>query len=252
MPTEQVSIWLSKILVALTFFGTMQASGAEIDATDVLRAADLARGGGLAGLTWEVEASNSGGEESEQTMRMLIKAIESASLAETIEPLKSKGTKMLQRDRNMWLSKPGLKKPIPISPRQRLTGMAAIGDIAATNYVRDYVPRFLREEFKDGKRCFVLELSARDRQATYDKLLYWISEVEQQGVYAEFLSLSGKRLKTASFQYKNAVMVNGRQIAFVSAMTIKDELTSAKTVLRYSNVRIQAIAPSQFDLSHID
>ena len=77
-------------------------------------------------------------------MRLLIKAAGEASLVETLAPLNSKGARMLQVERNMWLTKPGLKKPVPISPRQRLSGQAAIGDIAATNYAKDYSAAFLR------------------------------------------------------------------------------------------------------------
>jgi hypothetical protein len=65
-----------------------------------------------------------------------LKAADNASLAEYLEPLRSKGSRILQVGRNMWFTKPGLRKPVAISPRQRLTGQAAIGDIAATNYTQ--------------------------------------------------------------------------------------------------------------------
>ena len=45
---------------------------------------------------------------------------------------------MLFNDRTIWFIKPGLRKPVSISARQRLVGDAANGDIATTNYARDY------------------------------------------------------------------------------------------------------------------
>ena len=140
-------------------------------------------------------------------MLLLIKAADNASLAETLEPLRSKGSRMLQVERNMWLTRPGLKKPVPISPRQRLTGQAAIGDIAATNYAKDYSGTFLREEAVNGERCYLLQLAATTRQATYDKVLYWVSAERGTAVQAEFQSLSGKKLKSAQFDYGNHIEV---------------------------------------------
>ena len=229
------------------------ALAADVDPARLLQLSDQARGGGLPGLVWEVKATNSGSQANEEEgMRLLIKAIDNASLAETLEPLRSKGGRMLQVERNMWLTKPGLKKPVPISPRQRLTGQAAIGDIAATNYVRDYTPRLLREEAQGGEPCVVLELVAKRQQATYDRLLYWVSQARGVGVRAEFFSLSGKRLKTAQFEYGNKIQVQGKSIAFISRMSIADELTDARTVLEYSQVRVKALAPAEFDVGHLE
>ncbi len=227
---------------------------AELDPVALLQRSDQARGGGLPGLIWEVRSKNSGSQvnEDDPPMRLLIKAVATASLAETLEPPRSKGARMLQVDRNMWLTKPGLKKPVPISPRQRLTGQAAIGDIAATNYARDYTPKFLRSEDIAGERCAVLELSANTRQATYDKLIYWISEKRGVGVRAEFLSLSGKRLKSAQFEYGNTVRIDGKTVPFVSRMLIADELTDASTTLEYGQVQVKAVPPSEFDVSHLE
>lgn len=239
----------------LTFIACLVCSpvaATEPDAVELLRKSDLARGGGLPGLVWEVRSKNSGSQvnEDDPPMRLIIKASKKASLAETLEPLRSKGARMLQVDRNMWLTKPSLKKPIPISPRQRLTGQAAIGDIAATNYVADYVAKYLREEVVNGEKCYVLALTAANRLATYDNLLYWISANRGVAVQAEFRSLSGKKLKSAQFEYGNRINVEGKSLPFVSFMVISDALTDAKTTLEYTHITVKAVPESEFDLSH--
>ncbi len=250
---------MKHLLTALTLtlaltMAPLPATAADPDPVQLLKRSDQARGGGLAGITWEIRSQNSGSQanEDDPPMRLSIKAVDNASLAETLEPLRSKGARMLQVERNMWLTKPGLKKPVPISPRQRLTGQAAIGDIAATNYVRDYTPKLLREEAVNGERCYVLELSANTRQATYERLLYWISASRGVGVQAEFHSLSGKKLKSAQFEYGNRIEVQGRSVLFISRMLISDALTDAKTTLDYSRISVKAIPASEFDVSHLE
>jgi len=244
---------LTTLLLCLSL-PALNASAADIDPVQLLKKSDQARGGGLPGLSWEIRSQNGGSRvnEDDPPMRLLIKAADNASLAETLEPLRSKGARMLQVERNMWLTKPGLKKPIPISPRQRLTGQAAIGDIAATNYVRDYTPTLLREEKVNGENCYVLELTATNRQATYDKLTYWISASRNLGVQAEFNSLSGKKLKSATFEYGNRVNIQGKAVPFVSRMVISDALTDATTTLEYSQIAVKAIAASEFDPSNLE
>jgi hypothetical protein len=241
-----MNLWLSAMLCT--------ALAAAPDPAQLLRHSDQARGGGLPGLTWEIRSRNSGSQarDDDPPMRLLVKAVDDASLVETLEPLRSKGARMLQLDRNMWLTKPGLKKPVPISPRQRLTGQAAIGDIAATHYARDYGARLAREETVRGERCWLLELTATARQATYDRVLYWVSASRGTAVQAEFQSLSGKKLKSAQFDYGNRIELQGRTIPFISRMVISDALTDAQTTLEYSRIVVKPVPASEFDVSHFE
>ncbi|MCD4485273.1 outer membrane lipoprotein-sorting protein [Chromobacterium vaccinii] len=228
------------------------AAMAAPDAQELLRQSDQARGGDLPGLAWEVRLANSGSaSEDLQPMRLDVRANKTASLAEVREPLSNKGSKMLQVDRNMWLSKPGLKKPVAISPRLRLSGQAAIGDIAATNYAKDYAAKLLREETLNGEPCYVLDLKSANKQSTYDRIVYWVSEKRMVGVQAQFYSLSGKLLKQASFQYDNTVKVGGKSIPFVSAMQINDALTDARTMLKYGELRVKTFADAEFQVDNL-
>src|SRR5262245_1934440 len=108
-------------------------------ANEILKQADRARAGGLPGVIWKVHLVTTG-DDGEQTRDMIIKAAADNSHVEFLAPLKVKGQRMLIIGRNMWFAQPGLQKPVPISPRLRLTGQAANGDIASTNYSRDYEP----------------------------------------------------------------------------------------------------------------
>lgn len=127
-----------KLWIALVFGLTLtQVGHAEPNIQALLAVSDQARAGGLPGLVWDVHVTNTGSSVIDNDPSVLrLKAADNASLAEYLEPLRSKGSRILQVGRNMWFTKPGLRKPVAISPRQRLTGQAAIGDIAATNYTQ--------------------------------------------------------------------------------------------------------------------
>ena len=180
------------------------------DAKDILQQADMARGGGLPGLMWNVEL-NARDEEGEQKRGMTVKADASNSLVEFLAPEKVKGQQMVMLGRNMWFVRPGLSKPVPMSPRQRLIGMASNGDVASTNYSGDYNAKLLKEEAINDEDCYLLELNAANKGVTYDRILYWVSKKRGVGVKAEFYTLSGKLFKFAEFEYGNDIRFEGKK-----------------------------------------
>ena len=221
------------------------------DAQSIIKHADRARGGGLPGIVWNIGLTSRDGDKIAEPQRFQVRAVDAASVAEVLEPQRSKGTKLLQVDHNMWLTRPGLSKPIPISPRQRMSGQASNGDIAATNYAGDYEARLVSEEKLNGEQCYVLDLTARHKRTTYDKIRYWISVEREVGVRAEFYSLSGKLLKTALFKYDNTIEFGGKITPFVSSMVIKDALIDAETTMKFGTVVVKKIPSSEFDLGQM-
>ncbi len=239
---------LLKWICGATLTGVCMLANAAPDMQALLQQSDRARGGGLTGITWEIQVTSRDGDKAAELQRLLVKATPDASLAETLEPARSKGSKLLHVGRNMWLTKVGLSKPVPISPRQRMTGQAANGDIAATNYAADYDAKLAQEETLNGEACYVLDLRAKHNRTTYDRIRYWVSSSRNVGVKAEFYSVSGKLLKTALFEYGNVINFNDKRIPFVSKMTIRDALTPAETVMEFGAIKVEKIAPSEFDL----
>jgi hypothetical protein len=221
------------------------------DANSILIASDQARGGGLPGIVWEIKLASRDGDKVDEPQRLVVKAVDESSVAEVFEPVRSKGSKILQVERNMWLTKPGLSKPIPISPRQRMSGQASNGDIAATNYAGDYEAQIIGVENVEGEPCHVLDLKARHKRATYDKIRYWVSVKRLVGVKAEFQSVSGKLLKTARFEYDSNIEHDGKRIPFISKMSIRDALVDAETVMEFGAVKVKKIAASEFDLGQM-
>lgn len=216
---------------------------------DILKHSDRARGN-VGGIIWDISITTNE-EGSVETRGMTVKVKGNDTLARYTSPAAMNDRMVLMKNRNMWFIRSGLKKPVSISPRQKLMGDAANGDIASTNYAGDYSGELLGEERVKDEPCYVLGLKAANKNVTYDRIKYWVSKERLVGVKAEFYTLSGKLFKTADFKYDNRVTIeSGEAIPFVSELIIHDAIQKDKvTTLRYSNVRVQPIPDSTFNLS---
>ncbi|MBB5017402.1 hypothetical protein HNQ59_000666 [Chitinivorax tropicus] len=214
---------------------------------DIVRQADQAKSYAESGMEGQISmTSTSEGEQ--KTRELAIKISTPGTLVEFTAPSKVSGHKVLQRGRNMWYIRPGVKKPIPISPRQRLFGEAANGDIASTRYADDYTPSLLREDTLNGEPCYVFDLRANDKAVTYDRIVYWVAKQRPLGMQAEFYALTGKLLKTATFEYGNKLLVAGKAQPFISKMVITDAVnTQSQTEMRYSQFSQKAVDAALFN-----
>ena len=240
-------IILLAIILSLTAFYTKPVI-AEMIPKQILKKADQARGN-VEGIEWKIKlVSIENGREQSRGLR--VKARDLNSLAEFLSPPKVKGRKLLMLDRNMWFVKPGLRKPVPISPRQKLMGGASNGDIASTNYAGDYEPASVSDDTVNGEPCYLLDLRAADKKVTYDRIKYWVSQKRLTGVRAEFFTVSGKMFKSAAFEYENSIMVKGKLQLFISKMIITDAIVKENiTTMTYEKVKIKKIPASTFNLN---
>ncbi len=221
---------------------------AEVDAKVILRAADQARGN-VAGIEWTIQLKSiENGRTQNRTIQ--IKARDRNSLATFLAPARVKGRMLLMLDRNMWFVKPGLRKPVPISPRQKLSGGAANGDIASTNYAGNYEAKYVSDDLVGEVDCYLFDLLSNTRKASYDRIRYWISKDRNVGAKAEFYTVSGKLLKTALFEYDNILQTETEKRPFISKMTIIDALIPEDiTTMTYSDVMVKEIADATFNLN---
>lgn len=216
---------------------------------EILKKCDEARGN-LGGVTWvvAVEAVERGQKNSR---KILVKSSGFDIVAETLEPARRKGQLLVQVNSNMWFYKPELSKPVPVSQRQKLLGLAANGDIASTNYAEDYeILNFEEIEF-EGKPCYLFTLKAKTKNATYSRIKYWVRNQPYQGVQAEFYTSSGnKLLKSARMEYDNQILTPDGDLLFISRMIIHDELMSDDTTtLNFSNPELHPIPAHIFNLN---
>ena len=221
---------------------------AQMSPAEMLQKADEARGN-LEGIQWEIfmDSIENGRE---QNRRLKVTAKGYNSLVTTLEPGNVKGQKLLMQDRNMWFAKPGLSKPVPISPRQKLLGTAANGDIASTNYSGDYKIVSVENDQFNKEPCVMMTLKAIDNRATYDRIKYWVSQHRLIGLKAEFYTVSGKMFKSAEFEYKNNVTINDQPREFISKMIITSAIMKDDvTILRYSKPSLKKVSDATFNLN---
>lgn len=238
------------VLIVAQLF-PVEALTADPSPQELLQASDRARGGLKGGLVWDLEIESV--EDGDQVKRSFeIKARGDDALAVTTSPPRSKGEVLLFNDRSMWFYKPGLRKPVAISGRQKLAGQAANGDIASTHYSRDYEGRITSQEKEGNDVIFVLELKGKNHNVTYDRIRYWIAAKDKLARKAEFLSLEGEVLKSATFEYGNRIEVEGKPTPFVSKMTIVDaKMKENQSTLIYKSPKKKELEPSLFNVNNL-
>lgn len=161
--------------------------------------------------------------------------------AEVVEPADATGRRYLaESGGNMWFWKPGLSRPVSVSKRQRLSGDAAIGDIASTSYVDGYKLTGQEDGEVNGEAATVYTLEANSLGDTYAKIRYWVTKKESLGKKAEFYAKSGNLVRSSTMEYENRV--NGRP--FLSKMVVSD--SGSTITLSFGDVRIGAFPARLF------
>jgi putative ABC transport system permease protein len=229
-----------------------QLSFATESAEKILKSSDLRRGGLRSmGLSWSIKIESKEGEDKNER-EFFVRTLDLDSYVTAEQPARTKGEIYLFNSRNIWFYKPSLKKPISLSARQRLSGQAANGDIASTNYANDYTPTLEKSETLDGEKVFVLLLKAKQDDLTYDKIRYYVSEVGYYARKAEFLTLEGEPFKIARMQYKNKIMINGKPIDFISQLLIQDaKFEKNQSHIYYRNPKIEKHKTSLFNVNNL-
>jgi len=144
---------------------------------------------------------------------------------------RDKGRHLLMLGDDMWIYLPDTSRPVRITPLERLSGDASNGDVARTNYAVDYSPVYLRTEKVGAEECNVLQLTAKRKGSTYQKIEYWLRVQDARPVKAEFYLTSGKHIKSATFdEYQQT---GGRVL--LHRLTLVDQIRhNSHSVLEYS------------------
>jgi hypothetical protein len=217
---------------------------------DVLAASDRARGGGLPGIRWNAEVVSVERGRT-QVQELTVEARDRDSLVTFQSPPRVRGQQLLMRGRNLWFVRPDVRRPVPISPRQRLMGAAATGDVASTNYAADYRAESMTTQPCGDEACYVLELVAISDDVSYPQIRYWVSTTREVGVRAEFMTASGRILRTAEFEYDNTLTHDGQTFPFVSRMVIRNEVGDGETVLAYRDIEAAEIPERRFNPQYL-
>ena len=208
------------------------ATPATADAESLLKRSDAYRNGWPSFvLRVKISHYESGKQDEEKLYEVSQKGTEK-SYVEFLSP-REKGQHLLMLADDMWIYLPDTSRPIRITPLERLNGDASNGDVAHTNYAVDYSPVYLRAEKVGTENCYVLDLTAKRKGATYQRILYWLRVEDARPVRAEYYLTSGKHIKSASFD--EYASVGGR--SQLRRWTLYDEIRhNSRSVLEYSGI----------------
>ena len=216
-------------LVACALVAHAASAGAP-DAEALLRRSDTFRNGWPAFVTRvKITSYESGKPDEEKLYEVSQKGIDK-TYVEFLSP-REKGRHLLMLGDDMWVYLPDTSRPVRITPLERLSGDASNGDVARTNYAADYTAAYVRSEKTGGTECHVLELTAKRKGATYQRILYWLRQEDARPVRAEFFLTSGKHIKSATFD--DYAQVGGKTL--LRRFTLYDEIRhNSHSLLEYS------------------
>jgi len=208
----------------------------------ILEEADQYRAG-WDSFVMAIRITNFKGDKQEGESQYEVYQRRTKSFVKFLNP-REKGRSLLMLEDDLWIYMPSTSRPIRITPMQRLTGNVSNGDVARTDYAGDYDAALLGEEQVDGKTCYVLELKARRRGATYPKIHYWVAKSDFSPSKADFFLTSGKNHK--SVHYDSFAIFQGRRL--LTRMTFYDNIRKGeKSIMEYQRYSPREIPEKYFN-----
>ena len=226
--------WLLLAILAFLLMFALKARGASaptVDAAALLKRSDAFRNGWSSFVTRVKITNYEAGKPDEEKLYQVSQKGADRTYVEFLSP-REKGRHLLMLGDDMWVYLPDTSRPVRITPLERLSGDASNGDVARTNYAADYAPVYVRTEKLGETECHVLELTARRKGATYQRIIYWLRADDARPVRAEFYLTSGKHIKSASFD--DYAQVGGK--TQLRRLTLYDEIRhNSHSLLEYSS-----------------
>jgi len=156
---------------------------------------------------------------------------------------KEKGRAVLLLGDQMWLLLQGTKRPLKVTPQQRMLGPAAGGDVARTRFRLDYGVQELQEEALEGVACWRLDLAAKRPALSARTVQLWVAKDRMLPLKAEFRLASGKLSRTARF----GPPVQALGQAVLSRMDLV-EPNGSRVEVTFSGWSKAGVDPALFDL----
>lgn len=126
------------------------------------------------------------------------------SFTEYLAPAREKGTKMLKLDNQLWIYSPATDRVIQISGhmlRQSVMGSDLSYEDMMTDrpLLEQYKADVTGEETIDGRKCWVLQLTAIVTDVNYASQKMWVDQERLVPLKVELFAKGGKLLKRIEF-----------------------------------------------------
>jgi outer membrane lipoprotein-sorting protein len=247
-----------RLIAALAFFlaATGAVSAAET-AQEIVTRADAIRNPEKPFKSTTVLTEYRSGQPSDRNILVVYSKIDPATrqfrnLARYIDPPRDAG-KMVLLGSVLWFYDPATKDSVRISPQQRLTGQAAIGDVLTANLAIDYTATLVGEDTiedaaRQQRKCWHLDMKAASETATYNHIEYWVEEATHDPVKAKFYADSGRLLKI--LYYRNFMdRLDG--LRPTQAVIIDAVDSSLVTVVDFSDSKFTDIPDTWFQRDYL-
>ncbi len=110
------------------------------------------------------------------------------------------GREVLAIGDRVWLVLPGARRPVPVTPNQRLIGGASIGDVMRLRLAEEYAGAVRAgEEDVGGSTCRGIDLEARSERAPYPRGVLWVGVADGLPRRLRLLLPSGKEAREVRF-----------------------------------------------------
>ena len=139
------------------------------------------------------------------------------------------GQKVLMKENDYWMFMPKSRRPIRITPLQKLLGEASLGDIATLSWSQDYDI----ESYETNEAVIVFNLTAYSEKASYQKIQLTVDKADLFPLQAELYLRSGKHAKTATFERGE----RNNKVKVISMSLIDQMQPGKKTVIAYDEIK---------------
>ncbi len=152
------------------------------------------------------------------------------------------GQKVLMLEDKFWIVMPKSRRPIRITPMQKLLGDASTGDIATMTWSDAYQPTLISEESEfDGVTAIHLSLKSIQKGTTYDRVELWLTPESFIPIAADLYVKSGKLAKQARYQMGE---LNGSPA--VTRMTLIDRIQKNRRTEVYTTSMTETEIPDKY------
>jgi len=232
-------------LLGLFFFlsiialAPVSANPSKLDPNDIVRKADAIRvPGGSYLLDITITDFVGEKEKGKKGYKVYTKDLDH-SLVEFRSPAKERGKSLLLLEDDVWIFLPKIRRPVRVPLQQRLLGQVAVGDMLRVNFAHDYNATLIGEEDFNGTLAFVLDLKAKTPKKTYQKIKYWVAKETYRPLFAEYFTVSGKAVKTLTFEEFRLVEGKKRPMLGIFRDTLNNDKITRLRFNKMTRKRLQ-------------
>jgi len=161
------------------------------------------------------------------------------------------GQKLLMLGDNYWLLMPRSRRPIRITPIQKLLGNASVGDISTLNWSEHYHATLAGTALltQQGKSVMTnrLELTANIKGETYSRITLWVNQINDFPLKANLYLRSQKLAKEAIF-----IPDNNLKPQRILSMILLDRIQpQKKTEIEYQKIEPYQLSAKYYNPAYL-